>query len=127
MPILEAMLLSDVLPASIAWQPGDGDLVLLAADADDVLVVETVLATLPTRARGQVFIEVDSADQVRQLTAPGRVCVSWLCRDRGQSLTAAVDAWLAEMLPVEFDREHRVYAWRSGDRSARVLTSEQPV
>jgi NADPH-dependent ferric siderophore reductase len=127
MPILEAMLLSDVLPASIAWQPGDGDLVLLAAGADDVLVVETVLATLPTRARGQVFIEVDSADQVRQLTAPGRVCVSWLCRDRGQSLTAAVDAWLAEMLPVDFDREHRVYAWRSGDRSARVLTSEQPV
>jgi NADPH-dependent ferric siderophore reductase len=127
MPILEAMLLSDVLPASIAWQPGDGDLVLLAAGAADVLVVETVLATLPTRARGQVFIEVDSADQVRQLTAPGRVCVSWLCRDRGQSLTAAVDAWLAEMLPVEFDREHRVYAWRSGDRSARVLTSEQPV
>jgi hypothetical protein len=31
------------------------------------------------------------------------------------------------MLPVDFDREHRVYAWRSGDRSARVLTSEQPV
>ena len=127
MPILELMLLSDVLPASIAWQPGDGDLVLLAASADDLLVVETVLATLPAKARGQVFIEVDEADQVRHLTAPGRVCVSWLRRDRGQSLTAAVDAWLAEMLPVEFDREHRVYAWRSGDHAARVLTSEQPV
>ena len=127
MPILEAMLLSDVLPASIAWQPGDGDLVLLAAGADDLLVVETVLATLPAKARGQVFIEVDDADQVRQLAAPGRVCVSWLRRDRGQSLTGAVDAWLAEMLPVEFDREHRVYAWRSGDHAARAITNEQLV
>ena len=127
MPILESMLLTDVLPASIAWQPGDGDLVLLAAGMDDLLLVETVLATLPAKARGQVFIEVDSVDQVRELAAPGRVCVSWLRRDRGQSLTSAVDAWLAEMLPVEFDREHRVYAWMSGDHAARALTSEQPV
>ena len=127
MPILEAMLLSDVLPASIAWQPGDGDLVLLAATADDLLVVETVLAILPGKSRGQVFIEVDGADEVRQLAAPGRVCVSWLRRDRAQSLSAAVDAWLGEMLPVEFEREHRVYAWMSGDRAARVLTNEQLV
>ena len=127
MPILELMLLTDVLPASIAWQPGDGDLVLLAAGIDDLLLVETVLATLPAKARGQVFVEVDSADQVHDLTAPGRVCVSWLRRDRGQSLTRAVDAWLAEMLPMEFDREHRVYAWKSGDRAARAMTSEQPV
>ena len=127
MPILEPMLLSDLLPASIAWQPGDGDLVLLAAELDDLLVVETVLATLPAKTRGQVFIEVDDAEQVRQLAAPGRVCVSWLRRDRGQSLTVAVDAWLAEMLPVEFDREHRVYAWRSGDHAARALTNEQLV
>jgi NADPH-dependent ferric siderophore reductase len=127
MPILKVMLLSDVLPASIAWQPGDGDLVLLAAGTEDLLVVETVLATLPAKARGQVFIEVDSADEVRQLTAPGRVCVSWLLRDRGQTLNRAVDAWLAEMLPVESDREHRVYAWMSGDRAARLLSSDQPV
>ncbi len=127
MPILAVMLLTDVLPASIAWQPGDGDLVLLAAGTDDLLLVETVLATLPAKARGQVFIEVDSADEVRELVAPGRVCVSWLRRDLGQSVTRAVDAWLAEMLPVEFDREHRVYAWMSGDHAARTLTSEQPV
>jgi hypothetical protein len=53
--------------------------------------------------------------------------VSWLCRDRGQVIDRAVDAWLAEMLPMEFDREHRVYAWMSGDHAARALTSEQPV
>ena len=117
------MLLTDVLPASIAWQPGEGDLVLLAVERDDVAVAEAVLATLPPKARGQVFIEVDSADEIVQLSAPGRFCVTWLCRDRGQSLETAVDAWLGEMLPVEADREHRVYAWRSGDRSARLLTA----
>ena len=79
---------------------------------------ETVLATLPTKARGQVFIEVDDEAAIRELSAPGRVCVTWLLRDRGQSLRTAVDAWLGEMLPVEFDREHRVYAWVSGDQAA---------
>ena len=123
MPILDAMLLSDLLPATIAWQPAEGDLVLLAGLADDVAVIETVLATLPARARGQVFIEVESMDEVRDLDAPGRVCVSWLARDAGRSVHVAVEAWLAEMLPVEVDREHRVYAWISGERAARVITS----
>ena len=118
------MLLTDVLPASIAWQPGDGDLVLLAAEQADLAIVESVLATLPAKARGQVFLEVGTASEIRELVAPGRVCVSWLCRDRGQRLGTAVDAWLGEMLPVEFDREHRVYAWMSGDHAARPLTSE---
>jgi NADPH-dependent ferric siderophore reductase len=117
------MLLSDVLPAAIAWQPGDGDSVLLGATADDLMVVECVLATLPAKARGQVFIEVETASDIRQLAAPGRVCVTWLCRDRGQSLMTAVDGWLAEMLPMEGEREHRVYSWISGDRTAHARTS----
>ena len=123
MPILEAMLLSDLLPASIAWRPADGDLVLLAVRADDLAVAETVLATLPAKARGQVFIEIESMDDVRDLAAPGRVCVSWLARDRGRSLRTAVDAWLAEMLPVDLDHEHRVYAWISGEPAARLITN----
>lgn len=117
------MLLSDVLSASIAWRPADGDLVLLAGTVDDLPVIETALATLPAKARGQVFIEVDSMDAVRDLSAPGRVCVSWLDRSAGRSLPVALEAWLAEMLPVEFDREHRVYAWIAGEGTARVLTS----
>lgn len=123
MPILGSMFLSDLLPASIAWQPADGDLVLLAATEGDIPVIETVLATLPAKARGQVFIEVADADAVRVIAAPGRVCVTWLLRDRGQSLRTAVDAWSAEMLPVEAEREHRVYAWISGTGSARAITS----
>jgi NADPH-dependent ferric siderophore reductase len=123
MPILDAMLLSDLLPATIAWQPAEDDLVLLAGVSDDLPVIETVLATLPARARGQVFIEVDSMDEARELGAPGRFCVTWLSREAGRSNAIAVEAWLAEMLPVEFDREHRVYAWISGEGTARVITS----
>ena len=123
MPILEPMLLSDLLPASIAWRPAEGDLVLLAVQGEDLAVAETVLATLPPKARGQVFVEVDSMDELRAVAAPGRVCVSWLARDRGRSLRTAVDGWLAEMLPVDLDREHRVYAWISGEPAARVITN----
>jgi NADPH-dependent ferric siderophore reductase len=117
------MFLSDLLPATISWQPRAGDLVLLGAVADDLPVVETVLATLPAKARGQVFVEVDSADAVRELAAPGRVCVTWLRRDLGQTLRGAVEAWLGEMLPVDLEREHRVYGWVSGDRTAQLLTN----
>ncbi|WP_309712114.1 SIP domain-containing protein [Pseudolysinimonas sp.] len=117
------MFLSDLLPATISWQPAAGDLVLLGAVETDLAVVETVLATLPTRARGQVFVEVDSAAAIRDLGAPGRVCVTWLRRDLGQSLTDAVEAWLGEMLPVDLEREYRVYGWVSGDRAARLHTN----
>ena len=119
------MLLSDLLPAAIGWQPAAGDLVLLGVRLDDVEIAETVLATLPQKARGQVFVEVDDARDIRRIAAPGRFCITWLRRDRGQTLGTAVDAWLAEMLPVEADREHRVYAWLSGDRRAGALTSSR--
>ena len=63
-------------------------------------------------------------DEVRDLSAPGRVCVTWLDRaTRTQRRTSPLEAWLAEMLPVEFDREHRVYAWIAGEGAARVITS----
>ena len=117
------MLLSDVLSASIAWRPLDGDLVLLAGTVDDLPVIETALATLPAKARGQVFVEVDDMDAVRDLAAPGRVCVTWLDRSAGRSVAVALEAWLAEMLPVEFDREHRVYAWIAGEGAARMLSN----
>ena len=117
------MLLSDVLPASIAWNPQLGDLVLLGVTLDDLAVAETVLATLPPKARGQVFVEAATEADIRPISAPGRFGVTWLLRDRGQALRTSVDAWLAEMLPVEVDREHRVYAWVSGETCARALVS----
>jgi NADPH-dependent ferric siderophore reductase len=117
------MLLSDVLPASISWNPVVGDLVLLGVTTDDLPIAETVLATLPAKARGQVFVEADAEADIRPVVAPGRVCVTWLLRERGQSLASAVEVWLEEMLPIEADREHRVYAWISGDATARTLVS----
>jgi len=118
------MLLSDVLSASIAWHPGEGHSVLLGAVDDDIAIVETIAATLPAKTRGRIFLEVADASGIRDLVAPGRVCVTWLRRDLGQSMRAAADAWLAEMLPVEAEREHQVYAWTSGDRAAHALTSD---
>lgn len=117
------MILSELLVDAIAWNPGPDDLVLLAAERHDLDIVETALATLPAKARGQVFIVVDEESDITELAAPGRFCVTWLRRDRGQQLQPAVDAWLGEMLPVEFEREHRVYAWMSGDRTAQLRTN----
>jgi len=117
------MLLSDLLCDSIAWRPADGDVVLIAAEAADLPIVETALATLPAKARGQVFV-LAGPEQVRRLDAPGRVCVTWLDPDLGQTLRGAVDAWLSEMLPVDVEREHRVYAWIAGDHLAGVLTND---
>ncbi len=117
-------MLSDLLPATISWNPDSGDVVLLAARADDLELVETVLQTLPPRSRGQVFLESRAGAAPRELRAPGRVCVTWLDADRGQSSVRAAEAWLAEMLPTDAARTHRVYAWFTGDRAARVLTSD---
>jgi NADPH-dependent ferric siderophore reductase len=117
------MFLSDVLPACISWSPAEGDLVLLGVDLADLPIAETVLATLPVKARGQVFVEAETEADIRAIAAPGRIGITWLLRERGQSLRTAVDAWLEEMLPIEAEREHRVYAWLSGDANARTLVS----
>ncbi|MDP9026983.1 MAG: SIP domain-containing protein [Actinomycetota bacterium] len=116
-------MISEMFVDAIAWNPEAGDLVLLAAERYDLDLVETALSTLPAKARGQVFLIVDDESDITELAAPGHFCVTWLRRDRGQQLRTAVDAWLGEMLPVEFGREHRVYAWMSGDRAAKLLTN----
>lgn len=110
--------------AALQWQPDAKDLVLLAGYERDLPTIERLAASLPTKSRGQIFIEVDSADDIRDIAVPGRVSVRWLMRERGQSLDVAVDAWLSEMLPVEAFREHQVLAWISGDRAARFITSD---
>lgn len=109
--------------ASIGWNPSENDRILLAGTEADLPLIQTALATLPARARGQVFIEVATADDVATLTAPGRFGICWLVRDRGQSLKRSVDAWLSEMLPVSGIEDHSVYAWIAHEGAARVLTS----
>ena len=90
--------------------PYDAIRVLFAGDASSVPTLRAMLAALPICARGQVFVEVDTAAQIEELPSPGRVTVTWLARDRrsgapgsglacasGEAVERAVRAWLAEM------------------------------
>jgi NADPH-dependent ferric siderophore reductase len=109
--------------ASIGWNPDAADRILLAGDEAALPVIQTILATLPAKARGQVFVEVQSESDIVELVAPGRFGVCWLVRDRGQALRRSVDAWLSEMLPVSAYDDHQVYAWIAGGGAARILSS----
>ena len=109
------------LPTS--WQPSAAHRLLLAGDERAIPEMRAMLSELPAAARGQVFIEVESASDVGILDAPGRFTVTWLVRDRGQQLRRSVDAWLSEMLPVSAFTESTVYAWIASDGPARLLSS----
>lgn len=96
-----------------------GPTVLLAGDSADLRDLRALAATLPADAYGQVYIEVASADQIEPLPTPARVAVTWLVRDceaeaavaeRGVLLTAAIDAWIAEWMPVGERNDQRI-AW----------------
>ena len=108
---------------SAGWNPGETDRILLAGDESSIATIRLILATLPRRARGQIFIEVDSEESVEVLDAPTRFAICWLRRDRGQQLQRSLDAWLSEMLPVSAFDDFSVYAWISHEGSARVLSS----
>ena len=97
--------------------------ILLAGDLSSLPEFRSMLATLEPKSTGQVFIEVDSADQIEELVTPPRFSVCWLDRSRGQQLRRSVDAWLSEMLPVSGVEEHTVYAWIAADGAARSLSS----
>ncbi|MET4781702.1 SIP domain-containing protein [Glaciihabitans sp. UYNi722] len=118
------MATSDSLTASIAWNPGVKDRLLIAGDESSLPAIQTLLATLPSAARGQVFVEVETSDDVATLLAPGRVAICWLVRDRGQSLRRSLDAWLSEMLPTDITQQHTVYSWIAGSGAARALSSD---
>jgi NADPH-dependent ferric siderophore reductase len=114
-------------PITIGWNPAaaDGitDRLLLAGDEVALPCIRTILKTLSPKARGQVFLEVQSADDIVTLEAPGRFSIVWLVRDRGQQLQRSVDAWLSEMLPVSGVADFAVYAWIAGAGQAKLLTS----
>jgi NADPH-dependent ferric siderophore reductase len=110
--------------ASIGWNPSATDRILLAGERDSLPSIREILATLPSKAVGQVFVEVNSAAEVETLLAPPRFAVCWLDRSRGQDLRRSVDAWLSEMLPVSGVQAHQIYAWIAADGAARVLDSD---
>ena len=114
----------ELVAASIGWNPGEKQRILLAGGRADLDSIRLILATLPSKATGQVFIEVDVEDEIQSLEAPHRFSVCWLVRGRGQELRRSVDAWLSEMLPVSADETHGVYAWIAADGEARLLVSD---
>ena len=109
---------------AINWRPAPGDAILIATDEPGFDIARLLLATLPLNARGTVFLEVGSVDQIDPVQAPPRMSVRWLVRDRGQGLDRSVDAWLQEMLPVTAFGEARVFAWVASRGPARLLTSD---
>jgi len=109
--------------ASIGWNPAADDRLLLAGDGSSLPALRALLASLPPKSRGQVFVEVESSTDVETLEAPGRFAICWLVRERGQNLRRSVDAWLSEMLPVSGLDDHTVHAWIATEGAARTLTS----
>jgi NADPH-dependent ferric siderophore reductase len=57
----------ELFTPQIAWNPQSADRVLLAGDETSIDTIAMILASLPASARGQVFIEVDTAVDIRGL------------------------------------------------------------
>ncbi len=77
---------------------------VVTADEHSMLDAQLFLATLPMCARGRVFVEVATPEQIGQLDAPSRMTVTWLVRERrgatrakGELVSRAALAWLSEM------------------------------
>src|SRR5690606_21907763 len=93
---------------------------LLVGDSTDLSTLQTTVSRLPVNAYGQIFIEVASAQQIRQWDLPDRMSLSWLCRDsassslgavapRGELVARAVDAWVAEWIPEQHNERQTPY------------------
>ncbi|WP_044438750.1 siderophore-interacting protein [Agreia bicolorata] len=91
-----------VLMTEAGAMPTTAGRVLLAGDSTIIPVIRGLIETLPDTARGQIFIEVETALDITPLETPERITVSWLARDvragaPGQALGRAVRAWVSEM------------------------------
>ena len=102
---------------------------LLVGDSRDIPAIGGMLGRLPVGSIGQVYLEVTSAIQIRELPAPEGVAVSWLCRDRlagaiparGELAARAVEAWVSEWMPEQQDmRPHPFIMWIGCATSAPV-------
>jgi NADPH-dependent ferric siderophore reductase len=130
----EAMLIgpdatSGVTGSGVEWAPGRASTVMIAGDETAVPAISSIVESLPADAKGCVFLEVPTADDVLPLSAPAGVAVHWLPRtggaDRadgtadaayGAPLQAAVRGWTARYVTAwhrgvdldEVDIEHDI-------------------
>lgn len=109
-------------------RPASTGRILLAADETALDSLGSVIASLPGTARGQVFVEVASADQIVAIEAPELMTVTWLAREsrsgnpgtsrrcaHGQALERAVLAWVSEMSTGDAGHDDgEVTAWVDG-------------
>lgn len=133
--------------AGVEFRPGAAGRILLAGDETSAPAICSILEELPTGARGQAFIEVESADDIQPVSTAADVSITWLPRDRhpgaahGEALDRAVRAWVSEMIPAsaastkaevspvldsadgnpwdvpESDDHRDLYAWIAGESS----------
>ena len=92
--------------AGYEWHPGAATTLLIAGDETAVPAVARILESLPTDARGAVFLEIPTAADALPLEHPAGMQLSWLPRDAGTGsdhgllLGSAVrefaDAWVGE-------------------------------
>jgi NADPH-dependent ferric siderophore reductase len=88
--------------AEYAPPPG-ADWVLLAGDETALPAIGALIEAFPPDTVARVFVEVASAEERQPFDLPDDVRLTWLCRDAGQSLVAAVRQ---ERFPAG-----RPYAW----------------
>ena len=100
-----------------------GPTMLFAGDTGDVTAIRSRLADCAPNATGIVVIEAFNAVQIVPLEAPAGMAVHWVFREhrggtvapRGETLVAAVDAWLDEWMRPEGGVEIAIWL---GARSA---------
>ncbi|GAA3970329.1 siderophore-interacting protein [Actinomadura viridis] len=90
--------------------PPAADWVLLAGDETALPAIGAVVESMPGRAgprRARVLVEVGSAAEEQDLAVPDGVRLTWLHRDRGESLATA--------LPAADLPSGTPYAWIAGE------------
>lgn len=107
--------------AGIRWDPSGRRHVLLAGDETAVPAISSILETLPEDIAGQAFLEVPSDGDVRPVTPPPGISVTWLPRERfgsrrGELLQSSIAAALGSPAGTP-----DLYAWVGAE--ARTVTS----
>lgn len=104
---------------------------LVAADRDDLPVVELLLSDLPPDTYGQVLVEVPADAGLPELRCPARMTVHRLPRsadaEPGVLLASAVAGWAAEWAPDEPDLARAVQLWAGATVRERLATVGAPL
>lgn len=104
---------------------------LLVGDSADLGVLRDLVEQLPLDSYGQIYVEVASRVQVERWDVPPGMSLSWLRRDRTESLLGglvprgelaarAVSGWVAEWMPEGEDPAHPHVLWIGCSASEHV-------